>query len=132
MVRQGWNGASYDSTEHINNLVKELLFYHFDLGYQMQRNLEEYGAERFNNQALKVSKIQAKRSSVVSILYEVIRLNVPFGNERRLADGGRNHTTCHLDPPRQHIDDTSSLELGTMREIGIIVSKACAKCSATM
>lgn len=121
---QGWfdkdeNGGfvPYDPSEHVVNLVKELLYYHFDLGYQMQINLKEYGAEKFNAQAVKVAKIQAiyEELSGEHFVYEApCRLNVPLCNERRAAEGGRNHThPVVLEPPSaKDVDDyDSSIEL---------------------
>lgn len=121
---QGWfdkdeNGGfvPYDPSEHVVNLVKELLYFHFDLGYQMQINLKQHGAENFNKQALKVAKIQAiyEELSGDRFVYEApCRFDVPLCNERRVADGGRNHThPVVLEPPSaKDVDDyDSSIEL---------------------
>ena len=108
---------AYDPSAHIISLVEDLLYYHFDLGYQMQINLHKFGAEKFNAQAMKVSKIQTiyEELSGVRFVYEApCRLKNPLCDERRKADGGRNHThPVTLDPPSaKDLDDyESSIQL---------------------
>ena len=108
---------AYDPSAHVISLVEDLLYYHFDLGYQMQINLHKFGAEKFNAQAVKVSKIQTiyEELSGARFVYEApCRLKNPLCDERRRADSGRNHThPVTLDPPSaKDLDDyESSIQL---------------------
>ena len=81
----------YDSSEHVVNLVKELLFYHFDLGYQMQINLKRVRSrevQRAGRKCHQDSGLFHKELSGEHFVYEApCRLNVPLCNRRRAAEG---------------------------------------------
>lgn len=116
---QGWfdkeeNGGfvPYDSTK-IYDLIREFLYYHFEIAFDMQCNLSEYPAEQFNTQVSKVNKIQAiyEELSGERFVFEgPCTSKSALCNERRLAEGGRNHThPVVLQPPSaKDLDDYSS------------------------
>ena len=93
---------AYDS-HAVYGIVRELLHFNFEIGWDMQQNKDEYGAEAFNHQVSKVNKLQAIYEQVSGdrFVFEVpCKQNIVVCNNRRKGDGGRNHThPATLDQP---------------------------------
>lgn len=106
---QGWfdkdeNGGyqAYDGNM-VMNIVRDLVHYHFEIGWDMQQNKDEYGAEAFNYQVMKVNRLQNiyETMSHERFVFEApCKQNITVCNDRRKGDGGRNHThPVTLDQP---------------------------------
>jgi ankyrin repeat protein/acyl-CoA-binding protein len=118
--------APYDSST-VMMIIRELLTFHFEIGYDMQVNLEEHTAETreytpeaFNEQALKCSKLKGiyEELSHDKFVFEAPcrKFKDPLCNERRLADCGRNHKhPVEIEPPTKH-DQGSYEEALELRE----------------
>ena len=118
--------APYDSST-IMMIIRELLTFHYEIGYDMQVNLEEHTAETreytpeaFNEQAYKCSKLKAiyEELSNDKFVFEAPcrKFKDALCNERRLADCGRNHThPVEIEPPTKH-DQGSYEEALELRE----------------
>lgn len=100
---------AYDSSS-VMLLVKDVVAYHYDVAYDMQNNQDKYTVYDYNEQAIRALKLKE--------IYEVISSSVfvfeapcmsisEMCNQKRLADGGRNHTHPFIiDPPTKADTDT--------------------------
>ena len=96
----------YDSSG-VMLIVRELLTYHYEIAYEMQENLRmsqgDYSPEQFNAQAIKVVSMKGVFESLSGeefIFVAPCKSNSSLCNQRRLADGGRNHShPVTIEPP---------------------------------
>ena len=101
---------AYDSLQ-VMLIVKELLTYQYQLVYDIQLHKNEYSAEDFNKQAFKVQSISRvyTQLSGEEYIFEVPceNKNNALCNQRRIADGGKNHShPVTIDPPTKAEDST--------------------------
>lgn len=98
----------YDSSP-IMEIVKELLVFHYEIGYDMTMNPQEYTTDQFNAQVVKVKKIEATYNELSGeeFVFEApCKSNSTLCDQKRLADGGKNHThPFELEPPTKHDAD---------------------------
>jgi hypothetical protein len=75
-------------------MVKDFVFYHHELAYDMQLHPEEYKIEEYNTQAIRVNDLKAIYEGLAceDFVFEVLctRDNDQC-NQRRLAEKGQNH-----------------------------------------
>jgi len=100
---------AYDSSS-VMLLIKDVVAYHYDVAYDMQNNQDQYSVYQYNDQAvraLKLKEIYEAISSSKFVFEAPCRSISEMCNQRRLADGGRNHThPFEIDPPTKADTDT--------------------------
>ncbi len=93
---------AYDSST-IMQIVRELIVYEFEVTYDMQLHRDEYTLDDYNDQAALALKLKDlyNQLSGEDFIFEVLCTRTTAQcNEKRTADGGKNHThPVEIDPP---------------------------------
>jgi hypothetical protein len=125
---------AYDS-DSVLSLIKELVYYHHQLAYDMMRHKDEYEVEEYNEQALKTWKLKDVHKDIIGeeFVFEVqCESDSDACQLRRKADKGANH--CHevdIDRPSKislhSYEDVLRLrneceELGIVPSTGVVTS----------